>query len=340
MIRSSAEPAKPKRKGTRRVSTLTPARLARKRANDREAQRAIRARTKERIERLERELAELRSKQGHDQTVQELLRRNKAIEKELIRLKEIMKVPMTSSTYTALGLTPRQLSLPDKIFPSTVYNGNLSIGNDAIPSSHGSPFPGDYNSLLDYSQQYVPLRNDCEFLASTVSCNIHSNVSTPSSSAGYSVGYIPISVPTSVLPSNNTSSSSLGAACDKNVVKMEYDDVGHHATIPQELRLPDMRHGEEITHTQYLNAGFCLGNLSLRPTTAYSHSYMPHQQQQQSPWNMYPIHYPSPHSSADHAIGGAASIIFLWVSPRTVASRPGQGDLPDSGTRITPLPIF
>jgi hypothetical protein len=225
------------------------------------------------------------------------LRRNKAIEKELIRLKEIMKVPMTSSTYTALGLTPRQLSLPDKIFPSTVYNGNLSIGNDAIPSSHGSPFPGDYNSLLDYSRQYVPLRNDCEFLASTVSCNIHSNVSTPSSSAGYSVGYIPISVPTSVLPSNNTSSSSLGAACDKNVVKMEYDDVGHHATIPQELRLPDMRHGEEITHTQYLNAGFCLGNLSLRPTTAYSHSYMPHQQQQQSPWNMYPIHYPSPHSS-------------------------------------------
>ncbi|RYC80623.1 hypothetical protein BFJ63_vAg16495 [Fusarium oxysporum f. sp. narcissi] len=279
MIRSLAEPAKPKRKGTRRVSTLSPARLARKRANDREAQRAIRARTKERIERLERELAELRSKQGHDQTVQELLRRNKAIEKELIRLKEIMK-----------------LSLPDKIFPSTVYNGNLSTGNDAIASFQGSPFPGDYNSLLDYSQQYFPLRNNCEFLANTVSCTIHSNVSTPSSSVGYSAGYIPISVPTSVLPSNNTSSSSLGAACDKNVVKMEYDDVGNHATIPQELRLPDMRHGEEITHTQYLNAGFCLGNLSLRPGTAYSHSYMPHQQQQ-SPWNMYPIHYPSPHSS-------------------------------------------
>ncbi|WKT53747.1 hypothetical protein QSH57_004331 [Fusarium oxysporum f. sp. vasinfectum] len=268
MIRSLVEPAKPKRKGARRVSTLTPARLARKRANDREAQRAIRARTKERIERLEREVAELRSKQGHDQTVQELLCHNKAIEKELIRLKEIMK-----------------LLWPDKIFPSTVYNGNLIIGNDAIPSFHGSPFSGDYNSLLNYSQQYVPLYNDCEFLASTVSCNIHSNVSTPLSSVGYSVGYIPNIVPTSVLPSNNTTSSSLGAACDKNVVRMEYDDVDHHATILKEFRLPDMRHGEEVTHTQYLNAGFCLGNISL------------HQQHQQSAWNMYPTHYPSPHSS-------------------------------------------
>jgi hypothetical protein len=92
--------------GTRRVSTLTPARLARKRANDREAQRAIRARTKEHIERLERELAELKSKQGCDQTVQELLRRNKAIEKVLIRLKEIIRVPMASSTYSTPGLTP------------------------------------------------------------------------------------------------------------------------------------------------------------------------------------------------------------------------------------------
>ncbi|WZH50414.1 hypothetical protein QYS62_011658 [Fusarium acuminatum] len=210
---SSAEPAKPKRKGTRRVSTLTPARLARKRANDREAQRAIRARTKEHIERLERELAELKSEQGCDQTVQELLRRNKAIEKELIRLKEIMRVPMASSTYSAPGLTPRQLSLPDQLFPLTVYNGNLGIGNDVIPSPRGSPFPGDYNSLLDYSQQHAPLPNNCEFLASTVSCTIHSNISTPSS-AGYNAGYIPISVPTSVLPSNNTSSSSFGAACD------------------------------------------------------------------------------------------------------------------------------
>lgn len=53
---ASAEQPK-RKKGSRSVSTLTPAQLSRKRANDREAQRAIRARTKENTERLEREVA-------------------------------------------------------------------------------------------------------------------------------------------------------------------------------------------------------------------------------------------------------------------------------------------
>jgi predicted RNase H-like nuclease (RuvC/YqgF family) len=111
MVRSSsAEPvAKPKRKGTRSVSTLTPSQLARKRANDREAQRAIRARTKEHIDRLERELEDLKSKQNRDQTVQELLRRNKALEEELARLKENMGVSMTSSPYSTPGMLPPYL---------------------------------------------------------------------------------------------------------------------------------------------------------------------------------------------------------------------------------------
>lgn len=74
--------------GTRSVSTLTPSQLARKRANDREAQRAIRARTKEHIERLEREIEELKSRYSRDETVQELLRRNKALEQELATLRE------------------------------------------------------------------------------------------------------------------------------------------------------------------------------------------------------------------------------------------------------------
>ncbi|KAF4332924.1 hypothetical protein FBEOM_13271 [Fusarium beomiforme] len=201
MIRSiSTEPTKPKRKGSRRVSTLTPAQLARKRANDREAQRAMRARTKEHIERLERELAELKSNQGRDQTVQELLRRNEAIEKELIRLKEIMGAPMASLSSPELGLTPRQLSFPDKLLTSTACNGNLSTRSDAIPSPYRSPFLGDYNSLPDYSQQYNLLSSNCESLASTVSCTIPSNVSTLSSAGDCSAGYIPVSVPTSYVP--------------------------------------------------------------------------------------------------------------------------------------------
>jgi serine phosphatase RsbU (regulator of sigma subunit) len=94
---SSSEQGKvSKRKGTRSVSTLTPAQLARKRANDREAQRAIRARTKEHIERLESEIDELRGMQNRDQAVQELLRRNRALEDELNRLRESMGLPSSS----------------------------------------------------------------------------------------------------------------------------------------------------------------------------------------------------------------------------------------------------
>jgi hypothetical protein len=258
MVRSSsAEPAKSsKRKGTRSVSTLTPSQLARKRANDREAQRAIRARTKEHIDRLERELEELKSKQSRDQTVQELLRRNQALEEELMRLKENMGVSMTSSPYSA-----------------PVYDDNLSSGSGAIPSPRGSPFPsGDYSPIPDYGQQYVPLPNNCESWASTVPCPVPSNVSSPSSSADdYSAGYIPTSVPSSMLPSNNTSSSNISAVghSQKDVIKMEYEDVDSH------------------------DAGYRLSNPSLQPVSP--HTYMA--QHQQPAWNMYPVYYPQAQSS-------------------------------------------
>ncbi|KAM5372805.1 hypothetical protein ACJA88_008942 [Fusarium oxysporum] len=255
MVRSSsAEPAKSsKRKGTRSVSTLTPSQLARKRANDREAQRAIRARTKEHIDRLERELEDLKSKQSRDQTVQELLRRNQALEEELMRLKENMGVSMTSSPYSAPG-TALSVSIPTSSSPHnsiltspSVYDDNLSTGSGAIPSPRGSPFPsGDYSPIPDYGQQYVPLPNNCESWASTVPCPVPSNVSSPSSSADdYSAGYIPTSVPTSLLPSNNTSSSSISVGhAHKDVIKMEYEDVDSHVSrrrIPPQQPLASAR---------------------------------------------------------------------------------------------------
>ena len=55
---SSQRPPDP-RVGTRSVNTLSDAQLERKRANDREAQRIIRQRTREHIESLERQVAEL-----------------------------------------------------------------------------------------------------------------------------------------------------------------------------------------------------------------------------------------------------------------------------------------
>lgn len=70
------------RAGTRSVSTLSAAQLERKRANDREAQRAIRQRTKEHIEQLERRIVELSA--GNEATEQLVvtLKRNKVLEDE------------------------------------------------------------------------------------------------------------------------------------------------------------------------------------------------------------------------------------------------------------------
>lgn len=182
-----------KRKGTRSVSTLTPSQLARKRANDREAQRAIRARTKEHIERLESELEELKGQHSRDKTVQDLLRRNKALEEELARLRESLGMSLNSSPFSN---------------PAT-YDDNGSSGSGAIPSPRMSPLASsaEYTPMPDYSQQYVAMHsnnNNVESWASNAPNHIHSNVSSPASSAEeYVTGYIPTSVPTTMMPSSS-----------------------------------------------------------------------------------------------------------------------------------------
>lgn len=71
------------RAGTRSVTTLSAAQLERKRANDREAQRAIRQRTKDHIDHLEGNLNELRSAQeSSEKMVQATQLRNRELENE------------------------------------------------------------------------------------------------------------------------------------------------------------------------------------------------------------------------------------------------------------------
>ncbi|KAI3398773.1 hypothetical protein diail_8640 [Diaporthe ilicicola] len=67
--------------GSRGVANLTPEQLAKKRANDREAQRAIRERTKMTIENLESRIRELTSQQPY-QELQAALRAKEAVEAE------------------------------------------------------------------------------------------------------------------------------------------------------------------------------------------------------------------------------------------------------------------
>ncbi|UKZ81987.1 hypothetical protein TrVFT333_009768 [Trichoderma virens FT-333] len=72
--------------GSRGVANLTPEQLAKKRANDREAQRAIRERTKNQIERLERRIHELEAQKPY-QDLQVVVRAKEAIEAENAEIK-------------------------------------------------------------------------------------------------------------------------------------------------------------------------------------------------------------------------------------------------------------
>ncbi|KAI1083833.1 hypothetical protein F5B20DRAFT_525565 [Whalleya microplaca] len=72
--------------GSRGVANLTAEQLAKKRANDREAQRAIRERTKHQIENLEKRIRELTSQQPY-QELQAVIRAKEAVEAENAEIK-------------------------------------------------------------------------------------------------------------------------------------------------------------------------------------------------------------------------------------------------------------
>lgn len=87
---------RPSRAGTRSVSTLTAAQLERKRANDREAQRAIRQRTKDHIESLERRVAELTAREQANGRVHEIMQRNDELEQENAILRQRLNHAMAA----------------------------------------------------------------------------------------------------------------------------------------------------------------------------------------------------------------------------------------------------
>ena len=107
---SSTSQAGRKRKAgvasSRGVASLTPDQLAKKRANDRDAQRAIRERTKDTIQNLERRIQELTSQQPY-QELQEVIRQKDAVqaENEEIRRRLASIMSLIQPIIGAQGLT-------------------------------------------------------------------------------------------------------------------------------------------------------------------------------------------------------------------------------------------
>lgn len=275
---------------------MTPSQLARKRANDREAQRAIRARTKEHIERLERELEELKSERGRDQsqTVQELLRKNKALEEELFKLRESMGVPNGQSypnSGTAASIASSSAWLPlVRADSAPVYDDNLSSISGAVPSPRSSPFPsnGDYNVMQELGPSYVPMPDASESWGPGIPVSVPSTVSSPSSSANtdeYGAGYIPTSVPAPMMDARSIPAKM-----------SEYDDVdsGRLSSLCPVVGL--QRKSETLT-TQLLDAGYPHSHHSMphQSQVPISHHHQPYLHHQQS-WNSYPtpVYYQQP----------------------------------------------
>jgi regulator of replication initiation timing len=123
--RGDAPPAKrrPSRAGTRSVTTLTAAQLERKRANDREAQRAIRQRTKDHIADLERQIQELTAQRNANSSdkLMELMRRNEELEQENAILRSRL-----SHAVAALGGSAQSAGMSTSALPPCAYFVTLS----------------------------------------------------------------------------------------------------------------------------------------------------------------------------------------------------------------------
>lgn len=105
----STVPVNKKRRGSpsasRGVAHLTPEQLAKKRANDREAQRAIRERTKSQIEALERRIEQLTAQQPY-QDLQRVVRQKEAVEAENEEIKRRLASVLGVLQSIVTGSTP------------------------------------------------------------------------------------------------------------------------------------------------------------------------------------------------------------------------------------------
>ncbi|KAI9647429.1 hypothetical protein NHQ30_003814 [Ciborinia camelliae] len=131
------EPAGEKKRG---VANLTPEQLAKKRANDREAQRGIRQRTKSQIEGYERRIRELTSQQPY-QELRYAIRRREMVEQENLDIKQRLSqvIALITPILGTHGFEIPQIPPPPNYPPSN--RPNSANRNASTPNSIPSPGP-------------------------------------------------------------------------------------------------------------------------------------------------------------------------------------------------------
>ena len=303
------------RAGTRSVSTLSAAQLERKRANDREAQRAIRQRTKEHIEKLERRIIELSSGDALNEQLVTALRRTKELEEENARLRSSLDQanfalggistspaswnnqnrpqneisPTDNSTYSqqAQGSNSQQVSHHG----SSSANGSGSAGWDGAQIQQdgfrvGSQQPSQQGMTTPSTTQAPQWRTTNPFSSptSTRGSSAPFRASEPSGDANSQWGYNSSS--RGRAPSNSSNDQM------RNVPQpMNYSYILGDPNQPERNRQPSLFHGMPDSHNQRMRhfsetSGLSQMNMNqYGPHNQPSRLYMPsgQQQQQQQP---------------------------------------------------------
>ncbi|PGH31941.1 hypothetical protein GX50_05269 [[Emmonsia] crescens] len=150
---------------SRGVANLTPEQLTKKRANDREAQRAIRQRTKSQIETLEQRVRELTSQQPY-QDLQTALSQKRAVEKENEDIRRMLSsvIAMIQPVVNGGPPPPLENTTPYSCDNAETPNGTGSDPRSwstqshlepPSPASHSEP-PASHPSTTAHSEP--PLR--------------------------------------------------------------------------------------------------------------------------------------------------------------------------------------
>ncbi|KAK3985771.1 AP-1-like transcription factor [Cladorrhinum sp. PSN332] len=137
--------------GTRGVANLTPEQLAKKRANDREAQRAIRERQRQKIEQYEREIQELRAQPPY-QELQAVMRQKEAAEAELAEVKAVLKgimamvQPIISTPAPAAAAAAVDQSAPHPLSPAQTQHPSPHPPRVSLATAHARPSASSFNA--------------------------------------------------------------------------------------------------------------------------------------------------------------------------------------------------
>ncbi|KAK0639320.1 hypothetical protein B0T16DRAFT_338170 [Cercophora newfieldiana] len=162
--------------GSRGVANLTPEQLAKKRANDREAQRAIRERQRQRNEHYEREIRELKSQRPY-QELQAALQQTAAVQAELDDVKRIlasvvaMIEPVIGRAGVPEGYHQQQQQPPA---PNTSSTPATSVTSPASAGTHGRWQHGDHSPVVAHEHpQSQPQPQDASQQLSTLAQQQH-----------------------------------------------------------------------------------------------------------------------------------------------------------------------